>query len=95
MTENDALIAVERHARTSPEFRARLMLSLSRLGLARIGRESMLYYRVRVARAMLDAGMSRAEAAYALKLRLGVSLPTARRLTRAALGKSPYKGSAT
>ena len=62
MTESDTLIACERHARESVEFRLRLLRMLARGGLDRFDRSDLFHYRLRVAATLLKSGMSRADA---------------------------------
>lgn len=94
MTESDTLIACERHARESVEFRLRLLRMLARGGLDRFDRSDLFHYRLRVAATLLKSGMSRADARHALRVRLGVTERTAYRLIRAAMGQRAYKGGA-
>ena len=77
------LIAVEAQM-TCPEFKARLLAMMARMGLYRVPRSSLIHYRTEAAITLLGGG-SRPETRDALQQRFGVSRRSAYRLIDRAL----------
>ena len=67
-----------------PETRLLILRELSNLGLRPLAKTETLYWRVRAARQLLDAGITTAEASRAISERYGVSMRSAWRAVRAA-----------
>ena len=67
-----------------PETRLLILRELSNMGLRPLAKTETLYWRVRAARQLLDAGITTAEASRVISARYGVSVRSAWRTVYAA-----------
>jgi len=79
MTELDHTLRAVEASMSCPEFKARLLSMLARMGLYRAPRSSLLHYRAQVAVKLMESA-SRPEVRDSLQQRFGVSRRSAYRL---------------
>jgi len=84
MTEMDHVLQSVESSMSCPEFKARLLAMLGRLGLYRVPRANLIHYRTEVAVKLL-ADADRPETRDALQSRFGISRRSAYRIISRAL----------
>ena len=84
MTEMDNVLQTVESSMSCPEFKARLLAMLGRMGLYRVPRASLIHYRTEVAVKLL-ADADRPETRDALQSRFGISRRSAYRIISRAL----------